>query len=240
MPSANDENKTSKISDFVKRANETLEVVDFRKITTSLEFEDVQKLRFDAYSRENNVFSDKAMLRTDKFDNEKNTEIFGLYINRRIASSVRLHRVTVDTPQTPSATYFPEFFMTRLARGDSFLEATRFCASAEFTTKYPSLHFMTMRVVFMAAIYYDLPFILCSVRAEHSAFYRRYYGFEAQAIGKIVPTISVPANLYMGDVEKNRPMVEGRLPFMQSTDDQRKELFEGAFEQPRLRVVGGR
>lgn len=224
---------------FVERASRVLDLVDFRKIVTPREIDDVQRLRFEAYTRENNVFSDKALLRTDKYDSEPNTEIFGLYIEGRIASSVRLHRVTAETPQTPSNLYFPEFFMTRLAMGHRFLEATRFCASSEFTAKYPSLHILTLKVCFMAALHYDMQFALCSVRAEHSAFYRRYFEFKPVIVGKTVPTISVPANLFVGDIEKSFSNVVKRLPFMNSTEEERKALFDGAFETPRLRVVNG-
>ena len=225
---------------FLQKAQKTLDMIEYRKITTSKEIEDVQRLRFEAYSRENNVFSDKAFLRSDKFDNEKNAEIFGLYIENRLASSLRLHRVTAETPQTPSAVYFPEFFMTRLARGDCFLEPTRFVASEEFARRFPSLHFMTMRVCFMATVHYGVPFIMCSVRAEHGSYYRRYFGMEAEVVGKTVPTISVPADLYVGDVAEKLPLVEKRLPFMRSTREERMALFEDSFEEPRIRVVAGR
>jgi len=227
-------------SAFLKKAQKTLELIEYRKITTSKEIEDVQRLRFEAYSRENNVFSDRSFLRSDKFDNEKNAEIFGLYIENRLASSLRLHRVTSETPQTPSALYFPEFFMTRLARGDSFLEPTRFVASEEFARRFPSLHFMTMRVCFMATVHYQVPFILCSVRAEHGSYYRRYFGMEAEVVGKRVPTIAVPADLYVGKVADKLPLVEERLPFMRSTEDERHALFEDSFEAPRIRLVGSR
>ncbi|NTF17751.1 hypothetical protein G6L37_05010 [Agrobacterium rubi] len=230
---------TSQIeSAFLNKAQKTLEKIEYRKIRTSKEIEDVQRLRFDAYSRENNVFSDKAFLRADKYDNEKNAEIFGLYIENRIASSLRLHRVSAETPQTPSAMYFPEFFATRLAQGDSFLEPTRFVASEEFARRFPALHFMTMRVCFMATVHYNVPFIMCSVRAEHGSYYRRYFGMEAEVVGKTVPTISVPADLYVGKVAEKMPKVERRLPFMASTPEERHALFEDSFEEPRIRLVG--
>jgi N-acyl-L-homoserine lactone synthetase len=239
MPTEKDQKTEKNHEGFVERSTRVLGLIDFRKITTPREIDDVQRLRFEAYTRENNVFSDKGLLRTDKYDNEPNTEIFGLYIDGRIASSVRLHRVTAETPQTPSNLYFPEFFMTRLAMGHRFLEATRFCAASEFTAKYPSLHLLTLRVCFMAALHYDMQFALCSVRAEHSAFYRRYFEFRPVIVGKKVPTISVPANLFVGDIEKSFGKVVQRLPFMNSTEEERRALFDGAFAATRLRVVNG-
>lgn len=226
-------------SAFLAKAQMTLDKIEYRKITTSKDIEDVQRLRFDAYSRENNVFSDKAFFRSDKFDNERNAEIFGLYIENRIAASLRLHQVTAETPQTPSATYFPEFFTTRLARGDSFLEPTRFVISDEFARRFPLLHFMTMRVCFMATVYYGMPFILCSVRGEHGSYYKRFFGMEAEVVGKMVPTIAIPADLYVGKVSEKLPLVEKRLPFMKSTEEERAALFDDTFEQPRIRLVGG-
>lgn len=240
MHSANSAAARESESVFLQKAAATLDKIEYRKITTSKEIEDVQRLRFEAYSRENNVFSDKAFLRSDKFDNERNAEVFGLYIENRIASSLRLHRVTAETPQTPSAVYFPEFFTTRLARGDSFLEPTRFVASEEFARRFPALHFMTMRVCFMATVHYGVPFIMCSVRAEHGSYYKRYFGMHAEVVGKTVPTISVPADLYVGNVAEKLPLVEKRLPFMRSTEQERMALFEDSFEEPRIRLVGGR
>jgi hypothetical protein len=239
MQSVNSGRQGPAESAFLTKAQQTLDLIEYRKITTSKEIEDVQRLRYEAYSRENNVFSDKSFFRGDKYDNEKNAEIFGLYIEGRIASSLRIHRVTPDTPQTPSASYFPEFFMTRLARGDSFLEPTRLVASEEFGKRFPTLHFMTMRVAFMATVHYEMPFILCSVRAEHGPYYRRYFGMEPEVIGKTVPTISVPANLYMVNVPEKREVMERRLPFMTSTEEERLALFDESFEQPRIRLVSG-
>lgn len=240
MHSANSVSQSGSESSFLKKAIETLDKIEYRKITTSKEIEDVQRLRFEAYSRENNVFSDKAFLRSDRFDNEKNAEIFGLYIENRLASSLRLHRVSAESPQTPSAIYFPEFFMTRLARGDSFLEPTRFVVSEEFARRFPAMHFMTMRVCFMATVHYGVPFIMCSVRAEHGSYYKRYFGMEAEVVGKTVPTIAVPADLYVGNVAEKLPLVEKRLPFMQSTEAERRALFDDSFEEPRIRLVASR
>lgn len=240
MHIANDAQPREFESAFLQKALKTLEKIEYRKITTSKDIEDVQKLRFEAYSRENNVFSDKAFFRSDKFDNEKNAEIFGLYIENRLASSLRLHRVSAETPQTPSAIYFPEFFAARLAKGDSFLEPTRFVISEEFARRYPSMHFMTMRVCFMATVYYAMPFIMCSVRAEHGSYYKRFFGMRAEVVGKTVPTIAVPADLYVGNVAEKLPLVEKRLPFMRSTEEERRALFDDSFEEPRIRLVAGR
>jgi Autoinducer synthetase. len=239
MQSVSNGPASPKESAFLNKAELTLKMIDYRKITTSKEIEDVQRLRFEAYSRENNVFSDKKFFRSDKFDNERNAEVFGLYIENRIAASLRIHRVTAETPQTPSAIYFPEFFASRLARGDSFLEPTRFVISDEFARRFPLLHFMTMRVCFMATVHYGMPFILCSVRGEHGSYYKRFFGMEAEVVGKMVPTIAIPADLYVGSVAEKLPLVEQRLPFMRSTEEERAALFEESFEQPRFRLVAG-
>jgi hypothetical protein len=62
---------------------------------------------------------------------------------------------------------------------------------------------------------------------------------EAEVVGKMVPTISIPADLYVGKVSEQLPQVEKRLPFMRSTEEERSALFDDSFEQPRIRLVGG-
>ena len=222
---------------LVEKAESALKAIEYRRISTHREFEDVKKLRFDAYSRKNNVFSDQAYMRTDSFDEEPNTEIYGLYSEGKIISSLRLHRVSAETPATPSATYFPEFFMTRLAAGDQFLEPTRFVASQEGSVLFPNLHFLTMRVCFMATVHYQTRYILCSVRAKHGAYYRKFFKMDPVITGKTVPTIAVPADLYVGDAARDLHLVEARLPFMRSTLAERSALFGAANQVEAKRSV---
>jgi hypothetical protein len=63
----------------------------------------------------------------------------------------------------------------KLDQGLVFIDSTRFVADPEKARNFPELPYVTVRLGSMAGVHFHADFGLAIVRAEHQAFYRRFF-----------------------------------------------------------------
>src|SRR5690348_1431528 len=88
----------SRLDDRVERL---LERVDYRRADSAEERAAIYKLRYQAYRREGAIAPNHSEQFSDPVDDRDNVWLFGVYIDGRLASSMRLS-VTI-----PGETYIP-------------------------------------------------------------------------------------------------------------------------------------
>ncbi len=84
---------------------------------------------------------------------------------------------------------------------------------------------MTLRLAYLACEYFHADLGLASVRAEHQAFYRRFYMHAISPI-RDYPGLIKPIGLLAIDFPNMREKVFVRYPFLRSTYFERRKLFE--------------
>src|SRR3979409_2673981 len=80
------------------RVSGLLERVDYRRMETPEEREAVFRLRYSAYLREGAIQPNASERFAAPLDDTSNAWIFGVYIDGELASSIRLHVATRQSP----------------------------------------------------------------------------------------------------------------------------------------------
>jgi len=210
---------------FASSLLDILESVTYRRVAFQDQFDPVYRLRYEAYRRGDYISVNSNKIVFDEHDKAPNVYCYGVYIEERLISSIRFHHVTPEQRISPSALVFPDTLKDMLDQGISYVDPSRFTADYEASLAYPALPFLTLRVVAMASEYFDVKYCISSVRVEHAAFYKRFFGSKRMPGVGYYPGLSFPMHLYAAEVEKIGGQVVKRFPFMMSTKQEREKLF---------------
>jgi hypothetical protein len=113
-----------------------------------------------------------------------------------------------------------------VAAGATLIDPTRFVIDETAARLHPKLHYATVRIPWMAGEYYDCDYGLASVRVEHQPFYKRFFKQTVVCEARPYPSLSKPISLMLLDYRKTRPSVLERYPFLRSTEEERRGIFE--------------
>jgi hypothetical protein len=213
--------------------------IETRRVKTASDYAQVFKLRYATYRANDLIEANEAQVSIDTYDLLENCQVFGLYLDGELASSIRIHKVTPETPWCPAMKSFGDLLKPRLAEGETFVDGSRFCVDREKSAVVGILPFLTVRIAYMASVHFSSTYNISVVRREHAAFYRRYYGFEQWADNVRLDWYKLPVELYVGDMRKNRQRIDERLPFMQSNIEERLMLFSDDLPEQGLNRVTG-
>jgi N-acyl-L-homoserine lactone synthetase len=190
----------------------------YRVLTDSHDLEDMYRLRYKCYRAERSIVENERGMMTDTFDETANCVHVAVDFDGEILASVRLHLMSRLSYASPTLNVFPEV-MDDLDRGRTVLDSTRFVIDPTARKQRVPLHFLALRIPFLATIFYDIDLALAPVRAEHTAFYRRYLGYELAVSPRSYPGLKKPVQLLTASVRKQREAVLARTPVFGPVDD---------------------
>ena len=212
-------------SRFALTLIDMLDRVEYRRVSVDEQFDPVYRLRYEAYRRENFIPINSEQITRDAYDEAPNCQCFGVYIDGRLVSSLRLHFVTAEQRISPSLSIWPDVLGGILDRGDTYLDPSRFTADRDATLEFPALPYLTLRIGVMASKYFQASYCLSSVRPEHTPFYRRVFGSKQLAGEGRWGELSFPVCLYATYWPHTYAGVVERYPFFLSTPEERESLF---------------
>lgn len=227
----------SQTSKFTGALLDILDRVEYSRVRMDVTDNPVYRLRYEAYRREESVPFNDAGVVVDDLDQAENGMCFGVYIDGELASSIRLHHVSARFPFGPSMKTHSDILEPLLARGETFIDPSRFTADYEASLAYPALPFLTLRLAVMASVHFFADACLALVRPQHTAFYRRVFGSELMGEARSYPGLAFPVQLFGAYVSTKLPATLRRYPFFMSTEEEREQLFaraadDGRFEAP--------
>jgi len=205
-----------------------LERVDYRRADTHEDREAIFRLRYAAYMREGAIPSSPSERFCDALDDTDNAWIFGLYIEGELASSIRMHVATRQSPVLPALNVFSDLLSPEIAAGKTIVDPTRFVVDRVASRRYPELCYVTTRLAWLASEFFNTNLLLATVRAEHQAFYRRVFGHRLVCEPRHYPSLTKPICLMALDYALARERVVQRQPFFRSTVFERRMLFARA------------
>jgi hypothetical protein len=215
------------------RGLDLLDNVDYRLAETPEEKEEIYRLRYRAYLREEAILPSPHQRVTDAFDDSPYSWIFGVYIQGELCSSIRVSVATPVHPTSPSVEVFPEILRPELARGRTLVDPTRFVANPEQAKRFPELPYATVRLGYVAGVHFGADIGLATVRAEHQAFYRRVFLQEPLCEPRLFPGLLKPVGLMAAHYPTLREKVFARYPYLHSSAFERRMLFDcrGSFAE---------
>jgi hypothetical protein len=202
-----------------------LDKVSYARIDPTVIDDPIYKLRYKAYTREGFMDHNPEEICIDDLDRAPNGMSFGIYIDGRLVSSIRLHHLTAMHRFSPSMKVCPDVLGPMLDQGTTFIDPSRFTADHEASLAYPALPFLTLRIAAMASVHFNADLCLALVRPEHGPFYKRVFGSERLADVRTYPGLHFPVALFGATVESIRGRVAQRFPFFLSTELERRQLF---------------
>jgi hypothetical protein len=233
-------------SSFV-RGGALFDRVDYRRIETPEEKDQLYQIRYKAYADGGLIPPSESLRYSDSYDDASNAWTFGVYIDGELCSSIRLHVLTSDQRASCTTDLFGDVLHPRLDRGETIIDPARFVANPEKAKHFPELPYVTVRLVFLACEYFHADTGLALVRPAHQGFYRRVFLNETIAEPRLFPNALAKVALMASDFRAVRDRVLMRFPIMRSSAFERRMLFEqraepssatglpgAGFERPKL------
>lgn len=216
---------TGGTSQFARTLVDLLDRVQYRRVSVDDQFDPVYRLRYEAYRREEFIPVNSQQITRDDYDAAPNCHCFGVYIDNRLVSSIRLHIVTAAQPISPSYKIWPDVLGAILDGGGSYVDPSRFTADHDASLEFPALPYVTLRAAVMACEYFGTTHCISSVRQEHGPFYRRVFGLEQMAGLGTWGELTFPVCLFGARVPVIYDRIMTRYPFFVSTAQEREALF---------------
>jgi Autoinducer synthase len=210
---------------------ELLNRIDYRLAETEADKEAIYRLRYRAYLNEAAVEPNSAQKVTDRFDELPNSWVFGVYFEGVLASSIRISVASPEHPDTPSVTVFADVLEPMLAQGKVMIDPTRFVADPDRAKRLPELPYVTLRLAYVATSYFNADVGLAAVRAEHQAFYRRFFMHRLWSPPRPFAGLLKPICLMAVDDPAVRDKVYARFPYLVSSAAEQRMLFTRSTER---------
>lgn len=222
----------------VERGIELLDRVDYRLAETQEDKETIYRLRYRAYLNEGAIEPNRDQKISDRFDDMPNSWIFGVYLDGRLASSIRLSISSPEYSMCPSVDVFGDYLQQEVDQGKIMVDPTRFVADPDLAGQFPELPYITLRLCFVACSYFNADLGLATVRAEHRSFYKRLFNHQPLSPPRIYPGLTKPICLMAVDFPASREKVFARYPYLRSSYFERRMLFERK-NSPLATALGG-
>jgi hypothetical protein len=201
-------------------------MMDFRVMRSDEDRAAIGRLRYEAYLREGAITPSPLQCFTDPHDEDSHAWVIGLYVGDELASSIRLHVLTKDAPDSPSYAAFSDLLEPELEAGKTIVDPNRFVTDQRLARLYPALPYVTLRLCWLAAEYFDADHLLAAVRPEHQPFYRRLFSHRPICGPRDYPPLTKPLTLMTVDYRQVADRIYRRFPFVRSTYFERRMLFE--------------
>lgn len=213
-------------SGFNQKIIDFIDKIEYRRLETPEELEEVFRLRYRAFRRENFIEAKTDQRCPDPLDFTENSYILGLFLEDKLVSSIRLHVLDENHRECPSMMIYSDKLEPLLDSGKTIIDLSRFCTDFETSKKHRALPFATIRLASMAALYFKADHGLTMVREEHAVFYKKIY--QSRQIGEARssrPYANYDISLYCTDIERIRNQVLKRYPFFMASADENELLF---------------
>ncbi|WEZ82510.1 hypothetical protein P6U16_15595 [Rhizobium sp. 32-5/1] len=212
---------------FSEKLLELLDHVEYRRVETGEDMEDVARIRFKAYQMADILPLSGSTL-IDDIDFDSHAYVFGIYFEERLISTVRVHHVTPEHRVSSSGSVFGKEIDGFLDAGMSLIDPVRLAADPEILKEMPAIPYLTLRVATMASEHFDVDRCLSLVKPQHAAFYKRI--FDADTIvspQKNCGNYKIDLTLLAARVREIRPWLYTRFPFFDSEPFERRLMFQG-------------
>jgi N-acyl-L-homoserine lactone synthetase len=211
---------------FADRVLQFLQRVDYRRAETAEDREAIFRLRYQAYRREGFIAPNSPRKFGDAVDDRENTWIFGVYLDDKLVSSIRMTVTIPSNSFVPALDVFPDLLKPRLEGGERFVDPSRFVTDRVSSKLHPELRYVTLRLPWLALEYFGADVMLAAVRVEHQAFYKRLWGHQTICPPRLYPNLQMHVGLMTLDYHQVRDQVHQRHPFLRSSFFERRMLFE--------------
>tara|TARA_R110002126_G_scaffold291744_1_gene456427 strand:+ start:34412 stop:35143 length:732 start_codon:yes stop_codon:yes gene_type:complete len=213
------------LTDFTNKLIHVMDEVEYRRITSAEDMEDVARLRHKAYKKAD-ILPIKGDMLIDEIDFDSHAYVFGIYYDEKLISTIRIHHVTPTHRVSISGKVFPDTVNSLLDAGMSLIDPVRHASDPDLFDHLPALPFLTLRIATMATDYFNADYCLSLIPPQHAAFYRRVFrSTQIVAPQSGCGGYNTDLTLMSTHVPVELPKVYKRYPFFKSQPFERRMMF---------------
>ncbi len=210
---------------FAQKLMRILDNIEYRRIETGEDMEDIERLRYKAYKAAE-VLPVAAANLIDDVDFDDHAYVFGVYYFEELVSTIRLHHVTPEHRISQSSGVFPDAMESFLNAGLTLIDPARFAADPAIAAELPVLPYITLRPSIVAAAYFRADRVLQHVRPAHAAFYRRVFYADTVVERRMADIYGFELTLLATNTHATGDKLLKRYPFFDSGVYERRLMFE--------------
>lgn len=210
---------------FNERLRAFTQQIECREAIIDAERENIYKLRYVGYERAGMLPAGAPEYIKDRYDQSENAKTFGLYLEGRLAASIRVHVASRKFPIAPALTVYSDYLQPLLDSNKIIVDPTRHVVDARESRQFPKLPYATVRVAWMACEHCGADYVLATIHKAHQAFYWRLFGRTLTSEARLYPGIAKPVFLLVWDYRQIRDRVHSRYPYLTSTESERRAIF---------------
>lgn len=215
----------SEISGFSAGVMRFLENIEYRRIESANDLEDIARLRYKAFTMVGLAKQNDVSLLVDELDFKPNAHVMGIFFDEQLVSTIRVHHVTAVHRDSVAVAQFPDVMHPLLDAGKTFVDPVRFAADPEIMREYPALPYLTLRVATMATVFFDVDYCLSVIKPNHRAFYKRVFQSIELAGPRYVEQYGNSLELHGANAHELKRNLFDRFPFFSSQPYERKMMF---------------
>jgi hypothetical protein len=200
--------------------------VTCRLASSFIERDAIFKLRYQSYLRAELISQNSFGRYIEPADHAANAYLMGLYIERRLVSSLRLQIGSLATPNFSSLELFPHFLEPILRNDKTVIDMSCVATAEELARPYLWLPYLILRSWIIAAEYFHADYIAAAVRPQHQVFYQRVLNCELHSELRPPPHRLASVGLVSLNFATSAKRLYENLPFLRSTPSERQQLFE--------------
>ncbi len=210
-----------------------LDRVEYRRVETGEDMEDIARLRYKAYKAVNLMELTGSTL-IDDLDFDGHAYVFGIYLDENLVSTVRVHHVTPEHRASTSGLIFGPEIDVFLDAGMVLVDPGRLAVDPDVTgDEMRALPYLTLRPVAMACEYFTADRCLTACRPRHAAFYKRIFASETVvAKRENLGVYNADGALLVAQVRGQRPSILDRYPIFDSEQFERRLMFADRQDVP--------
>ena len=221
--------RTAQLLHFSKR-------VTCRLARSYAERDAIFKLRYRSYLRAGLISENSFGRHIEPADHLANAYLMGLYVDRRLVSSLRLQIGCATTPNFSSLELFPHVLEPLLRSNKTVVEMSCVATDGDIARSYVWLPYLILRSWVLAAEHFRADYIAAAMRPQHQIFYKRTLDCELHSEMRQPPHQLATVGLVTLNFATSAERLYEKLPFLRSTPSERQQLFE--HEGTPLRVTG--
>ena len=142
-------------------------LVTCKLASSYVERDAIFKLRYQSYFRAGLVSQNSFGRYIEPADHAANAYLLGLYIERRLVSSLRFQIGSAATPNFSSLELFPDLLEPVLRKDKTVIDMSCVATDGELARPYVWMPYMILRSWIMVAEHFHADYIAAAVRPQH-------------------------------------------------------------------------
>jgi hypothetical protein len=211
--------RTAQLSNFSGR-------LTYKLAQTYVERDAIFKHRYKCFLRAGLISSNSFERHIEAADHETNSYLIGLYIDRKLISSLRIQVVGAAHPNSVSVGVFPEILRPLIESDKSVVDMSCVATDGELAQPYRLMPYVILRSWIVAAEHFHTDYIAAAVQPQHQLFHLRVLKCEPFSERRSLPGHSASVSLITLNFLTSAERLYKDLPFLRSTASERQHLFE--------------